>query len=66
VIEHLELERAPDDRPRRVEIRAEEDYALRVWDDESGQTWIQLREVDEWTSPRPLNEFVRDVWVGLR
>ena len=64
MIEGIEVQRGEGDAPKRVEVRAEAEYEVRLYDDSDGQTWIQFREAEEWTSPRPVNEFIRDVWVG--
>ncbi len=64
MIEGIEVSRTADDQIQQAEIAAESEYAVRLYDDPDGQTWIQFREVEDWTPPRPINEFIRDVWVG--
>lgn len=51
--------------PREVLVQAEGDYTIRLYEDESGSTWIAFREAEEWTEPRPVNELIRDMYIGL-
>ena len=39
MIEKVDIQRGPDDRIRRLEIGAEVEYAVRLYDDDDGQTW---------------------------
>ncbi len=64
MIEACEIQER-EGRPARIVVRAESEYEVRIWDDEEGQTWIQFRELDDATEPRPVGEFIRDVWIGL-
>ena len=65
MIERMQVTDGPSGQPSKVEIAAEAEYEVKLYDDEDGQTWIQFREADQWTEPRCLNEFIRDVWIGL-
>jgi hypothetical protein len=64
MIEACALQKTGEDGIQQVEVRAEAEYAVKLYDDPDGQTWIQFREAEEWTPARPVNEFIRDVWVG--
>jgi len=50
---------SPHDRIRSVEMTLEQHYGIRVRDDDSGRTWIELREGAEWSVPVAVPEFVR-------